>query len=257
MLRFTDCFHPTTGVLACLFILIIGLDAARANSTLKNQINIVPIQPPPTATAATDITHAGFTANWTSSSGATTHYLDLSTTSDFSSYVGGVQNMNVGPGNTALFNVLAPSTTYYYRVRAYNGNDSLTSGNSNTITMSTHGVTCNLNIVSGVTENSVASHEACEILAVGPSFIAENGASVSLSSGWEIWYMPGFSVEQGATLKANVCGQSLCLISESPMPDKCHSCVTAICAVDSHCCTDQFDSICLGEVDSVCGLVCE
>jgi hypothetical protein len=116
---------------------------------------------------------------------------------------------------------------------------------------------CNVNTVSGVVETSFASHEACEILAVGPSFIAEDGASVFLSSGWEIWFMPGFSVEPGATLNASVCGQSLCATSPYPMPLGCHSCVDLICADTPSCCSEAFDAECLAKVNTVCSLVCE
>ena len=40
---------------------------------------------------------------------------------------------------------------------------------------------CNENMVLGVTEFFDASHKACEILVVGPSFIAEDDLSISLS----------------------------------------------------------------------------
>ena len=116
---------------------------------------------------------------------------------------------------------------------------------------------CNVNTVSGVTEYSVATYEACEILVVGPSFIAGDGATISMSSGWEIDFLPGFIVEQGATLKANVCGQSLCMISDFPMPLGCHSCVDLICASDASCCGVDFDQVCLDMVGSVCSLVCK
>jgi hypothetical protein len=116
---------------------------------------------------------------------------------------------------------------------------------------------CNLNTVSGVIETATVSHEACETLVVGPSFTAENGASISLSSGWDIWFMPGFSIKQGATLDANVCGQSLCMTSALPMPYGCHSCVNKICDIDSNCCNTAFDQACLDRVNTDCGLVCE
>jgi hypothetical protein len=36
----------------------------------------------------------------------------------------------------------------------------------------------------------------------------------------------------------------------------CDSCVAQVCAVDSYCCTVAWDSICVGEVESVCGETC-
>jgi surface protein len=119
------------------------------------------------------------------------------------------------------------------------------------------GYSCNVNMVSGVTEYSDISHEACEILVLGPDFMAADGANVSANSGWEIEFLPGFIVEPGATFKANVCGQSLCMTSDLPMPYGCHSCVDQICGIDPSCCNTAFDQSCLNQVDTVCGLVCE
>lgn len=117
--------------------------------------------------------------------------------------------------------------------------------------------TCNVNIVSGITEFFDVTHEACDILAIGPDFIAAAGSNISANSGWEIEFLPGFILEQGATLRANVCGQSLCMTSPSPMPVGCHTCVDQICAIDSSCCELEFDGACLDKVDTVCGLVCD
>jgi uncharacterized repeat protein (TIGR01451 family) len=116
---------------------------------------------------------------------------------------------------------------------------------------------CNVKTVSGVTEYFDATHEACEILVVGPDFIAADGSNISVNSGWEIDFLPGFIVEQGATLNANVCGQSLCMISAFPMPYGCHSCVNQICDIDPSCCALEFDQACLDRVYTICGLVCE
>ena len=92
---------------------------------------------------------------------------------------------------------------------------------------------------------------------LGPDFIAADGSNVSVSSGWEIDFLPGFIVEQGAILNTNVCGQSLCMISALPMPYGCHSCVNMICDSDPFCCRDEFDGMRLNKVDTTCGLVCE
>jgi RHS repeat-associated protein len=68
-------------------------------------------------------------------SGATGYRLDVSTSSTFASYVTGYQNLDVGNVTSRAVSGLAASTSYYYRVRAYNGNG--TSANSNVISVTT------------------------------------------------------------------------------------------------------------------------
>lgn len=118
-------------------------------------------------------------------------------------------------------------------------------------------VTCNVSTVSGETVSSNGTYEACDFLIVGPDFIANDGASVFLSSGLGILFVPEFFIQQGATLNADVCGQSLCEASTLPMPEGCHSCVVQICDLDPECCNTAFNTSCLEKVSSVCDLVCE
>jgi phosphodiesterase/alkaline phosphatase D-like protein len=81
------------------------------------------------------VTTSSFTANWRTVSAATGYRLDVSANKSFSSYVPGYQNLDVG--NTTSYNVtgLSPNTTYFYRLRAYNGNG--TSPNSNVVRVKT------------------------------------------------------------------------------------------------------------------------
>src|SRR5690606_34310876 len=88
----------------------------------------------PTATASTNVTHQSFTANWNSVSGATSYRLDVSTVSNFSSFVGSYNNLTVS-GTSSTVSPLSGNTTYYYRVRAVGSSG--TSGNSGTITTTT------------------------------------------------------------------------------------------------------------------------
>ena len=74
--------------------------------------------PPPSAWA-TDVASYSFTANWSESSLAIGYRLDVSTSSSFSTYVPGYQNLNVGNATSRSVTGLNASTTYYYRVRRY------------------------------------------------------------------------------------------------------------------------------------------
>jgi len=94
---------------------------------------------PPTANAATNITTNSFVANWRSVIGASSYRLDVSTNSAFTSYVPGYQNLNVGNVLNRSVIGLNASTTYYYRVRASNGNNE--SCNSNVVNVTTLGGT--------------------------------------------------------------------------------------------------------------------
>ena len=121
---------------------------------------------------------------------------------------------------------------------------------------------CNQILVSGVvqTSDTAVFDEACVTLSTDTAYENSVGpgpdAPIFLSSGLDIWMLPGFSVEQGVELSAAVCGQSLCSTSDAPMPEGCHSCVVEICAIDSSCCTDAYVQSCVDKVNSVCGLVC-
>ncbi|MRX69159.1 Fibronectin type III domain-containing protein [Flavobacterium resistens] len=88
----------------------------------------------PVATAGSNATCTQITANWQAVSGATYYELDVSTVSDFSSLVSGYSALNVGNVLSKVVNG-STNTTYYYRVRAYNG--SCISSNSNTISYAT------------------------------------------------------------------------------------------------------------------------
>jgi phosphodiesterase/alkaline phosphatase D-like protein len=67
------------------------------------------------------VTFNSLRANWSSVSGAIDYRLDVSTSSTFTTYVPGYQDLHVGHVIGYDVTGLSPSTTYYYRVRAYNG----------------------------------------------------------------------------------------------------------------------------------------
>ena len=87
------------------------------------------------ATPATFVASHSFRANWRSVNGATGYRVDVATNNSFTNYVTGYQDLNVGNALSGSVAGLSASTTYYYRVRAYNENG--TSGNSNVISVTT------------------------------------------------------------------------------------------------------------------------
>ena len=89
----------------------------------------------PTAKAATNVTKSGFTAHWSGVTGATSYRLDVSTSSTFSSYLSGYQNLDLGNVISRSVSGLSAGRSYYYRVRAHNSAG--TSGNSNVISVTT------------------------------------------------------------------------------------------------------------------------
>src|SRR5207249_1978837 len=83
------------------------------------------------ATAATSVTDHGFTANWDAATGATSYRLDVATDIDFTSFVAGYNDLNVGNVTSEAVTGLTPGETYYYPVRDVDVGG--TSGDSNTI----------------------------------------------------------------------------------------------------------------------------
>lgn len=76
----------------------------------------------PGALPASGIGADGFTANWSHPSlggTPTTYYLDVSPASDFSTFVSGYDNLNVGYVTSHDVTGLSSGTDYYCRIRAY------------------------------------------------------------------------------------------------------------------------------------------
>ncbi|HCV42234.1 MAG TPA: hypothetical protein DGH68_02030, partial [Bacteroidetes bacterium] len=93
-----------------------------------------PIPSAPNATAGTVVAQTQFQANWDAVSGAAGYRLDVSSASDFSSYVNGYQDKPAA-GTDDLVTGLTANATYHYRVRAENTGG--TSGNSIVIDVTT------------------------------------------------------------------------------------------------------------------------
>ncbi|MDX1640915.1 MAG: M12 family metallo-peptidase [Balneolaceae bacterium] len=85
--------------------------------------------PSPQAFEPMQVDAVSFNARWAEIQDAERYFLDVSTVSDFSSFIPGFENRDVG--EVTLFKVtdLSPGTNYYYRVRA--ATETIQSDNSN------------------------------------------------------------------------------------------------------------------------------
>ena len=117
-------------------------------------ITVATLQNPPvapTANPATSVLQLTFTANWSSSATATGYRIDISTNPEFSSFVTGYNDKDVGNVTTINVTGLTAGTTYHYRARAYNSGGS--GPNSNIISVTTlfyAPVSPTIDLVSGI-----------------------------------------------------------------------------------------------------------
>ncbi|MFY7963281.1 MAG: LamG-like jellyroll fold domain-containing protein, partial [Chitinophagaceae bacterium] len=89
------------------------------NGTISNLVESYAMVAP-TLSAASNVGPTSFTVNWTAPSfGTVNNYLlDVSTNSNFSSFIGSYNNYNVGNVTNFTITGLTFNQTYYYRVRA-------------------------------------------------------------------------------------------------------------------------------------------
>jgi PKD repeat protein len=90
-----------------------AVDGVTPYFTLTIDDNDIPV---PTAFIATSVSTTGFTANWSTETGATGYELDVASDSLFTSYVTGYQAM-LTTATAEIISGLIPRHTYYYRVR--------------------------------------------------------------------------------------------------------------------------------------------
>ena len=86
----------------------------------------------PVATEPTSVTRTSFNANWELSKEAIGYRLDVATDINFTNYVSGYRDLDVGYVQTKTVRGLNSQTAYYYRVRAYS-TDGAISNSSNTV----------------------------------------------------------------------------------------------------------------------------
>jgi hypothetical protein len=74
----------------------------------------------PALHAVEAISNSGFTASWNAVTNASSYSIDVSTSNDFSTFVGTYNDMLIGAGASYAVSGLAPGIRYYYRVRSNN-----------------------------------------------------------------------------------------------------------------------------------------
>jgi hypothetical protein len=90
---------------------------ASANS---NVVLVLTIPDAPVPSLGTSVTSNSFTASWSTPTGATGYFLDVSTDINFGTFLSGFNNHAVGGISSVSVGGLAAGTFYYYRVRSGN-----------------------------------------------------------------------------------------------------------------------------------------
>ncbi len=148
----------------------------------------------PIAQPATNVVFPGFTANWQASAGATEYFMDVSTVSNFSSFISGFNNRSVGNVTSFAVNGLATNTTHYYRIRA--SKSAGLSPNSNVITVSF--AQCPQGDVAVSTQAQVDNFKI-----MYPSCIQING-NLNITDNSNITNLNGFSNLENVTGQINI-----------------------------------------------------
>ncbi len=113
---------------------------------------------PPSNLVAQNVNANSFTATWNPNCVADSYRLDVSTDPNFATFLSGYQNRDVGTATSVTLNGLQPLTTYYYRVRAVNSFLNQTTGNSNTLELTTSSLPPGVNPATNITSSSFTAN---------------------------------------------------------------------------------------------------
>src|SRR6478735_5542902 len=107
------------------------------------------------------------------------------------------------------------------------------------------------------------AHDSCEVgEALDPAVCGDCVANICAvdpfccESSWDDICVGEVATVCGGTCDGGECAHDSCEVGEALDPAVCGDCVGNICAVDSFCCTNSWDDVCVGEVESICGATC-
>ena len=93
---------------------------ASGNSNTVAIRTLQPLPASPTARNADSLMQNSFRANWSLAAGAVTYRIDVATDINFTAFVAGHRDADVGSGMAVIVTGLSPATDYYYQVRGMN-----------------------------------------------------------------------------------------------------------------------------------------
>jgi photosystem II stability/assembly factor-like uncharacterized protein len=144
-----------------------------SNSNVVSPVTLPNAPLAPTATAASNLSATGFTANWTAAANSTGYRLDVATDNGFTSFAAGYNNLDVGNVTSSPVTGLTQGLTCYYRVRAVNAGG--VSPSSNTVTVQT----------------SLRSYPSTYVLANTTSFVTHRALTDYASEDYRLVGLPG------------------------------------------------------------------
>jgi len=117
----TDTYADVTGLLMNTnYYYRVKANNSVGSSDYSNTIALTTLPPAPEILPPSDVTTTGFTANWIPVEDINSYFLDLSTSSSFTSFVSGYNNLSV-TGSSRVITGLTVGEVYYYRLRSFNG----------------------------------------------------------------------------------------------------------------------------------------
>jgi hypothetical protein len=173
-------------------------------STSPLSASTITLTDAPATPTFSSVNTTSFTIDWTATSGASSYRLDLSTVSDFSSFMSGYQDLTVSSTSQAVSG-LTENTLYYARIRAENASgtsansssgNSPTLSNPPTVSTATSITTSNLtgNWIAPASQGSVATTYAIELSLLSNDFSSPVATAASISSNLSSYQFTGLSI---------------------------------------------------------------